>query len=63
MMESSYIVQLNIQHYRELLKHNSVAEELRPVVRKLLAEAEAQLPLAQAEESLRRHHTGLCAKR
>jgi hypothetical protein len=49
MMESSYIIRLNIEHYQALLRLDSITE-MRPTVIKLLAEAQAQLPLAQAEE-------------
>jgi hypothetical protein len=55
-MEVSFIIRLRIQHYRGMLKLNSLAEELRPQVIKLLAEAQAQLPLAEAEEFERKRH-------
>jgi hypothetical protein len=62
MMEASHIIQLNIQHYRELLKLNGgMADAMRPRVMKLLAEAQAQLPVAVAEESERGNESGLCA--
>ncbi len=51
MMETSYIIRLNIKHYHELLKLNGVSGEQRPTVVKLLAEALAKLPLAVAEEA------------
>jgi len=50
MIEAPYIIRLNIQHYRDLLKGNDVPDDLRPQVTKLLADAEARLSLAEAEE-------------
>ena len=54
MYEASYIIQLNIRHYQDLLRLRRLSDEQRPTVAKLLAEARAQLPLAMAEESGRR---------
>jgi len=54
MMEPSYIIQRNIERYRHLLKNDRVAEEQRPMAARLLAEAQAQLPLAVAEELTRK---------
>ena len=51
MTETSYIIRLNIRHYRELLKLSIMTEEKRPIVMKLLADAEAQLPIAIAREN------------
>ena len=60
-MEVSHIIRLSIQHYRGMLKLKSLAEELRPQVKKLLAEARAQLPLAKAEELERMRKASLLA--
>jgi hypothetical protein len=48
MMEDPEIIQLNIRHYQELLKLHSTPETRQQVI-KLLAEAQAQLPAAEAE--------------
>ena len=61
MMESSHIIRLNIEHYRAMLKLNSLTEELRPQVIQLLAEAQAQLPLAEAEEFERERQVAFSA--
>jgi hypothetical protein len=61
MREAPDIIQLSIQHYRGMLRLKSLAEELRPQVKKLLAEARAQLPLAKAEEFERMRKAGLLA--
>ena len=45
MLESPVIIQLNISHYRALLKLN-MADDKRSTVKKLLAEAERELRLA-----------------
>ena len=58
-MEVSHIIRLSIQHYRGMLKLKSLAEELRSQVKKLLAEARAQLPLAEAEELERERYAAL----
>jgi hypothetical protein len=47
------IIRLNIRHYQELLKLNGMAHA-HEQVRKLLAEAEAQLPIALTEASERK---------
>jgi len=52
-MEPSYIIQGNIERYRALLKNGRVAIEQRPTVVRLLSEANAELPLALAEELTR----------
>jgi len=56
MYESSYIIRMNIKHYQALLKLARLSDEQRPVVVKLLAEAQTQLPLAAAAEFDRRSH-------
>jgi hypothetical protein len=61
MMESSHIIRLNIEHYRGMLKLNSLTEELRPQVIQLLTEAQAQLPLAEAEEFERERQVAFSA--
>jgi len=53
MMEPSYIIQRNIERYRGLLKNDGVSKEQRPTVVRLLADTNAQLPLALAEELAR----------
>jgi hypothetical protein len=53
MMEAPYIIRMNIQHYQDLLKFNRVAAELRSRVTTLLIEAQAHLPLAEAEHQER----------
>jgi hypothetical protein len=58
-MEISHIIRLRIQHYRGMLKLKSLTEELRPQVIELLADAQMQLPLAEAEELEREHHAAL----
>ena len=50
MMEDPEIIRLNIRHYQALLRLYSTPETRQQVV-KLLAQAEAQLPLAVAEAS------------
>ena len=47
-MEDAEIIRLNIRHYQALLKLHST-EQTRQQVTKMLAEAQAQLPLAIAE--------------
>ena len=60
MQEPSYIIELNIQRYRALLINGNVAKELRPQVTRLLADAQARLPLAKEEEAERRERaTGM----
>jgi hypothetical protein len=54
MMENPEIIQLNIQHYRKFLKLNHNTAETRQRATELLAEAQAQLPLAEAEVSRRK---------
>ena len=60
MMEAPEIIQLNIRHYRALLKLNSHTEKTRQRVIELLAEAQAQLPLAEAEMSGRKRLPAFC---
>ena len=57
-MEASHIIRLRIQHYQALLKLDSTTE-IRPQVIKLIAEAQAQLPLAEAEELERERRAAL----
>jgi hypothetical protein len=47
MMEDANIILLNIRHYQELLKLDRHTAETRQHLIDLLAEAQAQLPLAQ----------------
>jgi uncharacterized protein (DUF1778 family) len=49
MMEDPEIIRLNIRHYQELLKLLSAPDTRQQVV-KLLAEATAQLAIAEAAE-------------
>ncbi|HYM30381.1 MAG TPA: hypothetical protein VEU47_03725 [Candidatus Cybelea sp.] len=51
MFESPYIIQGNIRHYQELLRLDRISDVQRRTVIMLLAEAQAQLPLALAEEN------------
>jgi anti-sigma-K factor RskA len=53
MTEDPEIIRLNIRHYQELLKLDGTAEAQQQVM-KLLAEAQAQLPFAEAESRERR---------
>jgi hypothetical protein len=53
MIEDPAIILLYIRHYQELLKLNVMAHA-HDQVRKLLAEAEAQLPIALTEASERK---------
>jgi len=46
-MEDPQIILLNIQHYQELLKLDRHTPATRQRVIELLAEAQAQLPLAE----------------
>jgi len=48
MMEDPRIIELNIRHYQELLKLDRHTEEMRHRLIELLAEAQAQLPFANA---------------
>ena len=48
MTEDPEIIRLNIRHYQELLKLDRHTAETRQHLDELLAEAEAQLPLAGA---------------
>jgi len=48
MMEDPEIIRLNIRHYQELLKLQS-NHFMHHQIRNLLAEAQAQLPIAVAE--------------
>jgi hypothetical protein len=59
-MEDPEIIRLNIRHYQELLKLHATAETHQQV-RKLLAEAQAQLPLAIAETAERKHWAAMGA--
>ena len=52
-MEDPEIIRLNIRRYQNLLKHES-APATRERIEKLLAEAQAQLPLAIAEAAERK---------
>jgi hypothetical protein len=61
MMEDPEIIQLNIQHYRKFLKLNHHTAETRQRATELLAEAQAQLPLAEAEVSSRKRLVAFCA--
>jgi hypothetical protein len=61
MMEDPEIIQLNIQHYRTFLKLNHHTAETRQRATELLAEAQAQLPLAEAEVSSRKRLVAFCA--
>jgi hypothetical protein len=60
MKEPSYIIRLNIRCYQELLAPGATTE-IRPMAIKLLAEALAQLPLAEAEESACGRQSGFAA--
>ncbi len=51
MYESSFIIRSNIKHYRALLGEIDSVDVRQPTIMKLLAEAQAQLPLATASES------------
>jgi hypothetical protein len=53
MMEDPEIIRLNIRHYKELLKVDSM-QYTHDRVRKLLAKAEAELPAALAEAAKRK---------
>jgi hypothetical protein len=48
MMEDPEIIRLNIRHYQHLLTLHPTAETRQRVI-KLLAEAQTNLPLAEAE--------------
>jgi len=48
MREDPYIIRLNIRHYQELLKFSGDADTRQQILR-LLAKAQAELPLAEAE--------------
>jgi hypothetical protein len=61
MMEASYLIELDIRHYRELLNRDSLTEAQRSQVMKLLADAQMKLLLAVEEESERGREGGLCA--
>jgi hypothetical protein len=50
MFEAPYIIRMNITRYETLLKICGPDDERRPIVAKLLGEAQAQLPLAVAEK-------------
>lgn len=51
MTEDPQIIRLNIRHYQELLKLHRHTAETRQRVTKLLAEAQAQLRVANAPAS------------
>ncbi len=53
MTEDPEIIRLNIRHYQELLKLQRTVETRQQVIA-LLAEAQAQLPVAEAEARARR---------
>ena len=53
MMEDPQIILLNIRHYQELLKLDRHTPATRQRVIELLAEAQAQLPLAMSAVSAR----------
>jgi len=57
-MEFSHIIRLRIRHYQALLKLDSTTE-IRPQVIKLITKAQAQLPLAEAEEFERERQAAL----
>jgi len=48
MTEAREIILLNIRHYQELLKLSRHTADTRERVSKLLADAQARLPLAKA---------------
>jgi hypothetical protein len=50
MMEEPEIIRLNIRHYQELLKLDRHTAETRQRLIELLADAQAQLPLAQSRD-------------
>jgi hypothetical protein len=52
-MEDPRIIEMNIRHYQELLKLDRYTDETRQRLIELLAEAQAQLPLASAANSNR----------
>lgn len=54
MYESSRIIRMNIQHYQELLKSCAVGDSRVPILRRLLADAQEQFPLAATEEQARK---------
>jgi hypothetical protein len=58
-MEASYIIRLNIKHYKELLKLKSLSEDQRQAALRALAEAEEELPFALEEEAERRREIAL----
>lgn len=53
MMEDPQIILLNIRHYQMLLKLDRHTDETRQRLIELLAEAQAQLPVASAAMSSR----------
>lgn len=55
MHEPSSIILMNVKRYQELLNCRGTEDERRSTVIKLLAEAQAQFPLAVAEESDRKN--------
>lgn len=50
MHESSRIIRMNTQHYQELLRSCTAGDVRVPIIIRLLADAQQQLPLAAAEE-------------
>jgi hypothetical protein len=59
MREDPETTRLNIRHYQELLKLDRHTPEIRQRVIGLLAEAQAQLPVDEAEVSSRKRCSGL----
>ncbi len=57
-MEASFIIRLNIKHYKELLKLKSLSENQRQAALKALSEAQEELPFALEEEAERRREIG-----
>jgi len=51
-MEDRYLIALNIQHYRRLLKEGTLSEAAREMVHKLLVKAEAELDMLRTRPRL-----------
>jgi hypothetical protein len=58
MMESSYLLEANMRHYKELLRRESLTEKQREHVQTLLAETQAQLLKVVEQESERARNAG-----
>jgi hypothetical protein len=58
MRDDPETTRLNIRHYQQLLKIDQHTPETRQRVIELLAEAQAQLPFAEAEVSGRKRYRG-----